>query len=304
MHLGTLERATPSFFRQGPSALSRLLVFGALSIFLMVADTRFHIVQPLRLTVASILYPLQMAVVQPVNWVRNGAQYFASLQAAQQAEALARGELGLQALRAAQVEQLTLENERLRQLLSLRESFKTKGLAAQVLYDAADPYTRKIVIDRGALHGVVAGAPVLDERGVLGQVTQIYPSLSEVTLLSDPDQAIPVLNTRSGLRAVAFGEQGANAGLLELRYLPANSDIKAGDMLTTSGVDGVYPAGLPVARVEKVERRADSAFAIIFCSPVANVTGALHVLVLDPVTDQLPAIPKQDASLARTGSKS
>jgi rod shape-determining protein MreC len=128
----------------------------------------------------------------------------------------------------------------------------------------------------------------LDEAGALGQVTRVYPSTSEVTLVSDPDQAIPVLNTRTGTRAVAFGDPDVDTGALELRFMPSNADVQAGDLLTTSGVDGVYPAGLQVARVDRVERRVDSAFARIYCTPVAKVAGAFHVMVLQPVPGQAP----------------
>lgn len=304
MPLGTLDRTPPPFFRQGASALSKLTVFSALALFLMVADTRFALTQPLRMAVAAALYPVQWLVLQPVQGIEAGVRHFESLQSAQSAEEAARQKLGLQSLRANQVEQLLLENGRLRQLLALRERFATTGQAAQVLYDVADPYTRKVVIDKGTLNGILAGSPVLDESGVLGQVTRVYPLLSEVTLVTDSDQAIPVLNTRTGARAVAFGDPGAHAGALELRFMAANADVQPGDLLTTSGVDGVYPAGLPVARVEKVERRVEAAFARIFCTPVALAAGAAHVLVLQPVSSQMPALPEpQDAPEAAKKGK-
>lgn len=290
----TLDRSPPPFFRQGASALSKLMVFSALALFLMVADARFKLTQPLRIAVASVLYPLQWMLVRPVLWVQNGARHFESLTSAQDEAEVARQKLRLQSYRASQVEQLSLENERLRKLLELRERITTPARAAQVLYDAADPYTRKVIIDKGLLHGVVAGSPVIDEAGVLGQVTRVYPSVSEVTLVIDADQAIPVLNTRTGVRAVAFGDPGIQAGALELRFMATNADVQAGDLLTTSGVDGVYPPGLPVARVDKVERRVESAFARIYCTPQALVEGASHVMVLDPVSSQITARPVQE----------
>ncbi len=297
MPLGTLDRTPPPFFRQGASALSKLMVFSALALFLMVADTRFQITQPLRMAVATVLYPVQWLVMRPVVWAEAGGSYFESLQSAQAAQEAARQKLGLQSQRANQVEQLLLENARLRKLLALRERFATTGQAAQVLYDAADPYTRKVIIDKGVMNGVAAGSPVLDEAGVLGQVTRVYPLLSEVTLVTDRDQAIPVLNTRTGARAVAFGDPGAHAGALELRFMAANADVQVGDLLTTSGVDGVYPPGLPVARVEKVERRVESAFARIYCTPVALAAGASHVMVLQPVSSQIPDKPAPEATV-------
>jgi rod shape-determining protein MreC len=211
----------------------------------------------------------------------------------------------LQSQRANQVEQLSLENDRLRQLLDLRQRLPTPAQAAQVRYDVADPYSRKVIIDRGSLKGVVAGSPVLDENGVLGQVTRVYPMVSEVTLLTDRDQAIPVLNTRTGVRGLAFGDASSRTGGLELRFMAASADVQAGDLLTTSGVDGVYPPGLPVARVEKVERRADSAFARITCLPLALASGVDHVMVLQPVNDLTAPRPEADASAGstKTGAK-
>jgi rod shape-determining protein MreC len=297
MPLGTLDRSPPPFFKQGPSALSKLMVCSALALFLMVADVRFRIAQPVRAVIATVLYPVEWLAMRPVLGVRFVARYFESLQSAQEREAAARRKLAEQSLRASQVEQLDVENRRLRSLLELRERLATKGQAAEVLYDAADPYTRKVIIDRGLADGIRPGSPVLDESGVLGQVTRVHPLISEVTLVIDREQAIPVLNARTGSRSVAYGDPSAHGGALELRFMAGNSDVQPGDLLTTSGVDGVYPPGLPVAKVYKVERRADSGFARIQCLPQALVEGARHVMVLAPLTAQLPERPVEDSPL-------
>ena len=294
MPLGTLDRNPPPFFKQGPSALSKVMVFSALALFLMVADTRFRVSQPLRAAVATVLYPLQWLALRPVLAMRWGADYFVSLASAQRTEEAARVKLAQQSARANQVEQLSLENERLRKLLELRSRLPTPGMAAEVLYDAADPYTRKVILDKGMAHGIEAGSPVIDESGVLGQVTRVHPLISEVTLVTDREQAIPVLNARTGARSVAYGDPSSHGGSLELRFMAGNADVQPGDLLTTSGVDGVYPPGLPVAKVEKVERRADSAFARISCKPEALVDGARHVMVLMPISGQLPPRPAPD----------
>ncbi len=291
MPLGTLDRTPPPFFRQGPSALSKLTVCSALALFLMVADTRFSITQPARAAIADVLYPLQWLVLQPVLWARGGAGYFESLQTAQSGTEQMHITLTSQSQKANQVDQLTLENTRLRQLLQLRERITTPALAAQILYDAADPFSRKVIIDRGTMHGIVAGSPVIDGYGVLGQVTRVFGPVSEVTLITDGDQAIPVLNTRTGVRGVAFGDLSDPAGGLELRFAPADTDVQAGDVMSTSGVDGVYPPGLAVARVDKVERRSESVFARIALSPLAQVRGTTHVMVLQPVATQIEPRP-------------
>lgn len=296
MPLGTLDRTPPPFFRQGPSALSKLTVCSALAVFLMVADIRFSVTQPLRAVIADVLYPVQWLVSQPVNWVRGGAGYFQSLQSAQASAEQMRVALAQQAQKANQVEELTLENTRLRQLLELRERIAVPSRAAQILYDAADPFSRKVIIDRGAVHGIVPGSPVIDSFGVLGQVTRVFGAVSEVTLITDGDQAIPVLNTRTGVRGVAFGDLSNPSGGMELRFAPADTDVQAGDVLSTSGVDGVYPPGLAVARVDKVERRSESVFARIALSPLAQVRGTVHVMVLQPVASQIEPRPAETAA--------
>lgn len=302
MPLGTLDGTPPPFFRQGPSALSKLTFFSLLALFLMVADARLELARPLRVAVATVLYPVQWLALRPVLWAQGGGKYFESLKRSQTSEEAALFKLGLQSQRASQVEQLLLENARLRALLALRERVSTPSQAAQVLYDAADPYTRKVIIDRGLLDSVVAGSPVLDEAGVLGQVTRVYPTISEVTLITDREQAIPVLNARTGARGVAFGDPALRANALELRFMAANTDVQVGDLLTTSGVDGVYPPGLPVAKVAKVDRRVDSAFARISCEPLALVSGVVHVMVLQPIASQMAAQPVVPAA-AKPGRK-
>ncbi len=288
MPLGTLDRSPPPFFKQGQSALSKLMVFSAVALFLMVADTRFKLTGPIRVVVASALYPMQWLVMRPLEMARGGGAYFTALSDAQKSEQEAKKRLALQAQRAAQVEQLGLENERLRKLLALRERTSTSAQAAEVIYDAADPFTRRVMVDKGSVQGIKPGSPVMDEAGVLGQVTRVYPLSSEVTLLIDRDHTIPVLNTRTGARSVVYGDPSVHGGALELRFMAGNADVQQGDILTTSGVDGVYPPGMPVARVDKVERRADSAFAKILCQPLANTLGARHVMILDPYSVQIP----------------
>lgn len=304
MPLGTLDRTAPTLFKHGPSPLSRLTLYSALALFLMVADARFHVAEPLRKAVATVLYPLQWLMLQPVELAGKGAQYFQSLQAAQQAADEASKKMAQMSVRAGEADQLLRENAELRQLLALRERLDTPAQAAQVLYDTADPYTRRIMVDRGQLAGVEPGSPVVDAAGVLGQVTRVYPMLSEVTLLIDRDQAIPVLNLRTGARSVAYGDPLAGpGGGMELRFTPANADVQEGDLLTTSGVDGLYPAGLPAARVLRVERRADSAFARIYCAPLAQVHGARHVMVLKPLVADMPARPEPEPAPQKRGGR-
>lgn len=297
MPLGTLDRTPPPIFKQGPSALSKLIVFSAIALFLMVADLRFKLTQPVRAALATALYPVQWAVLQPVALASMAGGYANSLHKAQADEAEDARRRAEQAARSLQVDQLLDENQRLRELLSMRERVGSQAIGAQVAYDAADPFSRRVVIDRGQTHGIQAGAAVIDESGVLGQVTRVYPLMAEVSLLVDRDQAIPVLDVRSGVRSVAYGQPGRSGDGLELRYTLAETDIREGDLLTTSGVDAVYPPGLPVARVTAVERQSGSPFMRILAQPLARMDGALHVLVLEP-TGKLPPEPQAQPQAA------
>jgi len=288
--LGTLDRTPPPFFRQGPSALSKLLFFAALALFMMVADRRMKLVEPLRDGLAVVLTPVQRAIAVPVELIEGGGDYLRGLSAARAAEQQARETLAAQADKAARAAELARENERLRALIELRPALPVRSIAAEVMYEAADPYSRKVFIDRGKTHGIALGSPVVNEAGVLGQVTHAYALTSEVTLLADRDAAIPVINTRTQQRSAAFGGGGTQT-LMELRFMSGNADVQVGDLLQTSGLDGIYPPGLPVARVAQVERRAEAGFARIALTPAAAPDGVRHVLVLEPVSVQLPDRP-------------
>lgn len=295
MPLGILDRTPPPFFRQGPSATTRLVFFASLAIFLMAADTRLGMIGPVRSAVSVVLNPVERALLAPIAGLAAAGDYLAGIHAARTAVRQANEQQAQQAQRLLEVDALRNENERLRALLELRPRVTTPASPAEVLYDAPDPYTRKVILDRGGHAGLLAGSPVIDERGVLGQVTRIYPLTAEVTLLTDRDAAIAVLNTRTRQRAVAYGDPAS--GGLELRFTAANADVQAGDLLTTSGLDGVFPEGLPVAKVTQVSRRADSAFAKISLAPVAPLDAIRDVLVLAPLASVLP--PRPDPSPAR-----
>ncbi|WP_028996920.1 rod shape-determining protein MreC [Azohydromonas australica] len=298
MALGTLDRTPPPFFRQGTSARTKLILFAALALFLMVADARFALVQQLRAALATVLLPVQRTLLVPVEIVEGGAEYLQGLKAARTAEQEALARLTQHSVQAARMRELEAENIKLRELLELRPSFTVRTQAAQVLWQAADPYTRKLVIDRGAKQGVALGAPVVNEQGVLGQVTRLFPLSAEVTLLSDKDAAIPVLNGRTQQRAAAFG--GVNDAL-ELRFIAANADVQPGDPILTSGLDGVYPPGLAVATVQHIDRRAEGGFARVSLKTSATMDNVHHVLVLEPMSRQLPPRPDPKDALAASG---
>ena len=292
MALGTLDRTPPPFFRQGPTALTRLVFFAALAVFFMVADTRFRVVEPVRAGLAMALMPLQSAAAVPLEMWHSGADYLRGLRQARADESAARAALAAQSAQATGAAQLAGENARLRALLDLRPAISVRSLAAEVMYEAADPFSRKVFIDRGQTHGVALGSPVINESGVLGQVTHLYPLTAEVTLLADKDAAIPVLNIRTQQRSAAFGGQFGGTAGMELRFMSGNADVQVGDELRTSGLDGIYPPGLAVARVASVERRAEAGFARVLLTPAAPSAGVRHVLVLEPMAAQLPPRPQ------------
>lgn len=286
MLLGSIDRTPPPFFRQGLSALTKLALCSALAVFLMVADVRFKLTQPLRALLATVLHPVQRSLLAPVEGIESTFQYMAGLETAIANESAARRALASQALRVNQVDQLQAENARLRALLDVRSSLQVRSQAAEVLYESTDPYSRKVVVDKGLAQGIAAGSPVICEAGVIGQVTRVYPLSSEVTLLTDKDAAVPVLNARTQARSAAFGLATGDA--LELRFMAGDADVQVGDLLQTSGVDGVYPPGLPVAKVMSIDRKVDSGFARIVLAPAAPTGGVRHVLVLEPIGLQLP----------------
>ena len=299
MPLGTIDRTPPPFFRQGASALTKLIVCAGLALLLMVANARYAMVDPMRAAVATLLLPFQRALLTPVDAWEAMTDYTQGLESAVAQERASRARLAAQAVEAARAQVLEQENRRLRALLDLQPTLSVKSQAAEVLYEAADPFSRKAFINRGQTHGVLAGSPVINERGVLGQITRVYPLTSEVTLLVDRDATLPVLNARNQVRSAAFG--GAAHPGMELRFMATNADVQVGDLLTTSGIDGVYPPGLSVAKVVSVERQVESGFARILAAPVSTPEGVRHVLVLEPLSVQMPPRPAASTASAPVG---
>jgi rod shape-determining protein MreC len=178
---------------------------------------------------------------------------------------------------------LTLENNRLRALLGAQSRTPLHTQLAEIIGIPRDPYLRLVTLNRGSQQGVTAGTAVIDETGLIGQITQVYPYSSEVTLLTNKDQSVPVMVQRTGQRAVLFGTGIDDT--VEIRYLPHSTDVRAGDLITTSGIDGVYPSGLSVARVTQIDLSSSRAFAHIICKPLAAIDrNRLVLIVTSPTT--------------------
>lgn len=273
-----MENVQQPFFHRGPTPLARFLLAVSLALALIAADGRFGYLVHLQRAVSVIVHPLQQVALFPAWLTGRIAGFFTT----QSQLAVRNGVLEQQNLlnQAAllRLEALEQENARLRTMLDSRALARPGALFAEIVYSHRDPFTRRVIIDRGSSAGVAEGYPVVDAEGLVGQVTRVFPWSSRVTLVTDKDMTVPVQVMRSGVRGVLYGT--GSDGRLELRFMPFSADIQAGDKLVTSGIDGTYPAGLPVALVEDVERDAAQMFARVVARPATGVNRYRQVLVL------------------------
>lgn len=299
-----MDHQPPPFFKRGPAPLAQLSFYTMLSLALLFVDSRFQTLELLRQGISFFTHPLQQAAHAPVEFLQNSAGYFSSLSRLEDENALLKRAQLVNAETILRTRQLEAENERLRKLLDVRERQKVSGQVAQVIYAARDPFSRRVIVDKGLQDKLSAGQPVVDDAGVVGQVTRVFPFVAEITLITDKDQAIPVQILRTGQRSVVFG---LGDGQLDLRFLPASADVQNGDTLVTSGLDGVFPRGLPVAKVVHIERDTSYSFARIHCAPLAWVEHFGEVMILDPrevmpVPEELKA-PEAAKALKRPTTK-
>ena len=261
-----------------PSHLTRLVLLSALSVALMMLDHRGHHLEKIRAGLNTLAYPIQLIAAAPAYVVGGLADFFTT-----------RGTLRVdnekllverQALlaRLQQFEALEQENQRLRQMLVSAAQVADKAIAAELVEVSAEPFTRKVVVAKGAKDDVYVGQSVIDAHGIMGQVTQVAGNVSRVTLITDAGHAIPVLNNRSGLRALVFGT--GNPDTVKVPYLTANADIQEGDLLVSSGMGGTFPPGYPVARVTKIVNDPNEAFLSITAKPAAQLNHGKQVLLI------------------------
>jgi rod shape-determining protein MreC len=296
-----MEHTPPPFFKRGPAPLVRLFFFASLSLALLVLDARFRYAEGLRSVLALAAYPLQRAATAPIDFLRTVGDYFSTqAQLFEDNSALRAKNLALSQA-AQRYETAEAEAAQLRRLIGAAEKLEVKSTPAEILYSGRDPYSHKIFINLGERQGVKPGSPVADEAGVVGQVTRVHPLLSEVTLITDQDHVVPVQVVRNGLRAIAFG--AGPSGMLELRFTAGNAEIQNGDRLVTSGIDGIYPAGLPVATVVRIERDAEHSYARVICRPAAGVDRGRFVLVLSDETARPPRPEEAQSSKERRSEK-
>lgn len=290
----------PAFFVRGPSPFARMIFFGALSLVLMLVDARLHYLTEIRQGLSALLYPLEVVAGAPAAAYRNVSEYL-SLQRTLVAEnrRLRQGDLQ-QGADLQRYRTLQDENEHLRKLFRVATDLPQAPKLGEIIFAGRDPFSRKVVINLGSQHGVSAGQAVTDDLGVIGQITRIYPFTSEVTLITNKELAVPIQIERNGLRAIAFGN--GREGVMDLPYLPVNVDVREGDKLVTSGIDGVYPAGLAVARVTLIDRRSIAPFARIVCTPVAGIDSHRQVLVVAAAPRAPELAPRPDATVRKKQS--
>ncbi|MES2354682.1 MAG: rod shape-determining protein MreC [Pseudomonadota bacterium] len=268
----------PVFFNRGPSPLTRLMFYSLLSLAAMIADHRFNYLYSVRQAVSTILYPAERIIISPVSAYQNVVAYFSNQDALLKENTALKTRLTEQAAQAQRTLTIEAEYNRLLALINASDRLNTKGVVAEVVHAGRNPFSRKIVINRGSNDNVRAGLPVIDSTGVIGQVTAVTPFSAEITLLTDKDQAIPVMVVRNGLRAVVFGT--GKGGTLTIPFLPTNADIQKDDHLVTSGIDGTYPPGLTVATVTQVDYGSTLAFSHITAVPTAGVENYRYLMVL------------------------
>jgi rod shape-determining protein MreC len=279
----------PQFFKAGPSPQARLFFFVLLSILLMVADTRFSAFSEVRQTIGMIIYPLQRLAHTPIALLDRVDELINDFRLTKDIAYL-KQQYFFNQQKLFRLQMLEEENAHLRKLLGAAQQTEATAIMAEILYVPRDPFNRKVTLNKGSAHKVEAGQVVVDALGVIGQITQVHPWLSEVTLITDKDHSVPVQVARNSLRTVISGA-GKNDEL-ELRYLSINADIQKDDLLITSGIGGVYPPGLPVARVDQIEYDHSHDFARITCEPIAGVNRNRQVLILS-LSQALPEQPEE-----------
>lgn len=293
-----MDRSPPPFFRQGPSATLRLFLAASLAVALLIVDARTGALIALRQGLGTLLYPVQRMLLVPRDALGALTGRLGD------AEQLRRENTELRRLEVENsrqlllAEQLANENRQLRELVQARERATTRTVVAEVLFESRDPHAQRWVIDKGLQHGLLAGQPVVDAHGVVGQVTRVFALSAEITRITDPNLSVPVQSQRTGLRSVASGAD--LPGLLSLRFVSAHADLAEGDAIVTSGLDSLYPPGLPVGVVQKIARDSSSQFARIDIQPSAKVDAARWVLILlaEPLVAPTPP-PAEPAGRSR-----
>lgn len=265
---------------------ARLMFYSLLAISLMALDYRGQYVERFRTVASHLVEPMFWAIDLPfasaeriaTSW-RDRAETRRRISELELEVARTRARLG-------RLADLESENAQLRVLLETARRTDQKFIAAELASIDLDPFAHRILVRRGRRDGIRPGMPVIDSRGVLGQVDQVLVGMSQVILISDPDHALPVQVLPSGERTIAYGSGSLDR--LRLTDLPMNAQVDPGDLVVTSGIGGRFPPGLPVARIGLVQRQPGQAFATAFAAPLSAMDRNRLVLILEsaPQTDE------------------
>ena len=291
------------FFNRGPSPVARLVFFSVLSLLLLFVDARYRYLESTRSALSVLVSPIQRLATLPGALWQQVDDFFIT-QSTQRGLIKQNDDLNQQhqsdAAQLLQLQALQSENQHLRNLaaLPIRNEFTTQ--LVEVVYAERDVFKRKVLVNKGADADVRIGQVVMDDIGIVGQITRVYPWLSEVTLITEKDHAVPVQVLRNGLRTIVFG--AGDTSQLSLRYMPTSADIQNDDVLVTSGIDGIYPPGIPVARVIKIERDAAYPFARVTCLPLAGVDKHRHLLILSSLP-RLSERPDEKSAAANADNR-
>ena len=277
------ENGSLKLFRQGPPLEARLFALALLALALLLVDARWSTLEPVRQGISVALYPFQRLMLAPRDGIERVASWIdAAHEIRLEKEALQRQRIEL-AQMATHAAQLAAENEQLRRLLNVPDTVTQPAIAVEVLFEPTSAFNHHLVFNKGSSSGIQPGMPVIDEGGLVGQIVRVTPFTAEAALVTDDKLSVPVQILRNGLRLIAFG--GGADGKMEVRYLTATADIEPGDELVTSGIGGLFPAGLSVAQVDSVHRDSATGFAMAVASPLAHPERHRHFLVLQVDVD-------------------
>lgn len=292
--MATLSSDSRPIIARGPSLIARLLFLGALSVAIMALDHRQKYLEGVRDLLSRGVYPLQALVGAPAgawHWIKSG---FVDRETLKEENERLRAEVRTANLQLLRMSALTQENLHLRAIREASASLQYPSMVTEIMRVDVDPYRHRVFINHGAKDGLYKGQPVLDAKGVFGQVTRVGSFASETLLITDAEHATPVRVNRTGLRSIAVGLGDMNK--LNLPYVTADADIKVGDLLVTSGLGGIYPPGYPVAQITRVDTHPSRTFATVEAKPLAELNRARELILLwfePPSTSDLEKQPKK-----------
>lgn len=297
-----MHRGLPPLFKQGVTAKARLIVYTLLSIILILIDSRLHILEPFRATVRTFLSPVQHVVNLPFTAFETVNNFFSGKGfVSAELDTLHRENERLLVL-VDQIEELKAQNAELRRLLDLRDSRAfEETIVAEIQGEVGDQFSRNVLLDQGSNTGIVPGMPVLDATGLLGQIARTYPKQSELLLITSKNVQVPILFERTGLRAIAEGIGEKDA--MRVLFVPLDSDVRMGDRIVTSGIDGVFPRSTPVGTVTNIRRIKGDHYAQIEIKPASRIQTDRFARVLLSKPTVFPAKTKSKLSLTSNQNK-